>query len=180
MEVGSAVLALFLAASCDPPDGANASTTETTPVASATASAPASARSSAVDSHRGLMKAMQGRWLVKSSSGVAGGGAAFAPLVGSTVDIEDNALIVREPGGHDATGKPVVIESRKALRFLPGSAPVAIDLDHDSASKGWSRVGIVSVEEDRIRLCVNFPQGPRPARFEPNGTQELVELERRK
>ena len=118
-----------------------------------------------------------GEWVVESSTGTRGTGQVFVDLVGTVVSIRDDRVSWVEKWGTDGKGKTNWVRVSRKLVPRPEVSPAAVDLVADGPYKAWSRVAILRVDGDEIRLCVNFPQGPRPTKFEKaNDGSEFVVL----
>ncbi|MEX0777120.1 MAG: hypothetical protein WD042_15555 [Phycisphaeraceae bacterium] len=120
-----------------------------------------------------------GEWVVESSTGTRGDGQAFVDMVSTVVTISDDRISWVEKWGTDGKGKTNWMRVSRKLVPKPDVSPDAVDLVADGPYKAWSRVAILRVDGDEMRLCVNFPQGPRPTKFEKAGDgSEFVVLRR--
>jgi uncharacterized protein (TIGR03067 family) len=115
-----------------------------------------------------------GVWRVESSTAERDSGPAFVSVVGKDVIIHNNVMSVPLAWGTE----------KKAIRLGPPADPRQIDLIQLPGSKGWDRTGIYRIDGERITLCVDYPNRPRPTKFEKgdpdNGGegQEVVVLVR--
>ena len=118
-----------------------------------------------------------GEWVIESSTGTEGHGQVFGDMIGTVVAIRDDRISWVEKWGVDAKGKTNWMRVSRKLVPKPELSPDAVDLVADGPYKAWSRVAILRVDGDEMRLCVNFPQGPRPTKFEKGDDgSELVVL----
>lgn len=121
---------------------------------------------------------IQGEWMVVSSTGKPNRGHVFKDLVKRTpVTISGDKMSWVEGSGRDSRDRDVWIRISKRIVPRPDVSPIAVDLKPDFPEhKTWSRVAIVKSRGDEMDLCVNFPQGPRPDRFEgaDDGREHVV------
>jgi uncharacterized protein (TIGR03067 family) len=124
------------------------------------------------------LDALQGKWRVLSSSGKAGQGHVFLPLVGETLRVKKAILYVPDHAT-DASGSLVTFHTTKTIKLTACTSPQAIDLRQTPDAKGWSRTGVARLEGDRLTLSVQFPQLKRPKNLAPaDDGREVVVLER--
>jgi uncharacterized protein (TIGR03067 family) len=107
-----------------------------------------------------------GEWVIESSTGTQGTGQAFVDMIGTVVTFSDDRISWVEKWGTDGNGKTNWMRVSRKLVPKPKVSPDAVDLVADVPYKAWSRVAILRVDGDEMRLCVNFPHGPRPTTFE--------------
>jgi uncharacterized protein (TIGR03067 family) len=120
-----------------------------------------------------------GEWVVESSTGGDGKGQVFAQMIGTTIKISDDRFSWVEKWGVDEKGKANWMRVDRKLVPKPDVARDAIDLIADGPYKAWSRVAILRIDGDEMHLCVNFPKGPRPTKFEKSDDgSEFVVLRR--
>lgn len=139
------LLPLLLPAGCARQEGAPAATAKPAGETPAPAARP------------GWEEPLQGRWTVVSSSGKPDSGHVFFDKLGQEITIHGDLLTTTE----------LDLPSTKKIIPRADVGPRAFDLEPEEPRwKTWSRVAILEVEGERLTLCVNFPQGPRPTRFQ--------------
>ena len=108
-----------------------------------------------------------GEWIIDSSTGQKQAGHIFVDKVGTSISISNNRMSWIERSGTDAQGKSLWVRVSRKLVPRHDISPSAVDIIADDPDyKAWSRVGIMEVLGDELRLAVNFPQGPRPTKFQ--------------
>lgn len=120
-----------------------------------------------------------GEWVVESSTGAQGTGQVFVDMIGTVITLSDDRISWVEKWGVDAKGKSNWMRVSRKLVAKPDVSPDAVDLDADGPYKAWERVAILRVDGEEMQLCVNFPQGPRPTKFQKaDDGSEFVVLRR--
>jgi uncharacterized protein (TIGR03067 family) len=129
--------------------------------------------------HPALTANAAGEWVVESSTGAEGSGQVFAKMIDTTIKISDDRISWVEKWGVDEKGKANWVRVDRKLVPKPEVAPEAVDLIANGPYKAWSRVAILRIAGDEMHLCVNFPEGPRPTKFEKSDDgSEFVVLRR--
>lgn len=160
-SIAVAITGISLGVSCAPAGPGTPPDVSATTAPSVTAAPPATAAPGAVTQQQ-----IQGKWLVRSSSGQAGHGRAFVPLVGQTLSIEGDRLTYQD-SAYDADGRRFEYPVTKIITLPTGTHPQAINLDQTPDMKGWRRVGIIALEGETMTLNVTFPQYARPTSMTP-------------